>query len=314
MYADGQYGFTIDYEENEGFCQQYGLTVRFAVNLRRENPVQVLRFVAGLVNMYKGKRNKNDQWGVRTIYNNMRIFTGKQFVYKVNPNESRDGIYIYGWNIYQSFGFYAVIALMKVFGFEEGPIGEDQYFEIKRLTRFLMFDRLPVCAAVDKLMKRTTFSYRDLAFISGVSGQDNPDRYSYPTVSPELDEFLSKVRITPDMLKLPLRNMQFIDAFTGKKAIVNDYSAVTYKEITDAVEKALTDEERFVTEYKLVCPKSTNSVMFAFTTGPFVCKNGEFELFIGFYQQPFQTKDSFYEMAKQMLGVSKEMLQKIFEN
>ena len=165
MYAEGQYGFTIDYEENEGFCQQYGLTVRFAVNLRRENPVQVLRFVAGLVNMYKGKRAKNDQWGVRTIYNNMRIFTGKQFVYKVNPNESRDGIYIYGWNIYQSFGFYAVIALMKVFGFEEGPIGGDQYFEIKRLARFLMFDRLPVCASVDKLMKRTTFSYKDLAFI-----------------------------------------------------------------------------------------------------------------------------------------------------
>ena len=187
MYAEGQYGFTIDYEENEGFCQQYGLTVRFAVNLRRENPVQVLRFVAGLVNMYKGKRAKNDQWGVKTIYNNMRIFTGKQFVYKVNPNESRDGIYIYGWNIYQSFGFYAVIALMKVFGFEEGPIGEDQYFEIKRLARFLMFDRLPVCAEVDKLTKRTTFSYKDLAFISGVSGQDNPDRYSYPTVSPELD-------------------------------------------------------------------------------------------------------------------------------
>ena len=54
--------------------------------------------------------------------------------------------------------------------------------------------------------------------------------------------------------------------------------------------------------------------MFAFTTGPFVCKNGEFELFIGFYQQPSQTKDGFYEMAKQMLGVPKEMLRKVLEN
>ena len=316
MYATKQFGFAVDYEEHEGFCQMYGLTVRFAVNLRRDNPIAVLRFVTGLLNVYRNKPSR-DPWGSTNSYNNMRIFTGKRLTYKVDTNESRTSVYVYGWNVYQSFGLFAVGALMKIFRFDDGPIAEDQYFAIKQLARFLLFDRLPVCRALDKLTdltKRCTFKYKDTQFIANVSGQDNPDRYTYPSVSAELDDFLRKVRITPDMLKLPFRYMKFINAFTGRKAIVNNYTDVTHKDVLDAVEDALTNEERYVTTYTLVCPKSTNSVMFAFTTGPFVCKNCEYELFVGFYQKPSQTKADFYEMAKQMLGVPEDMLRKVLES